>query len=281
MKVLNDRQLSARSLVSLWMVFGIVLPAFGQVGVVAEPVTHLSAHPLDPAIEIASGSLQHMRENIRDYTAILVKRNRVNGKLGELTYAAVKIRNGRSDGGQSRIPLSVYLSFLKPESAKGREVIWVDGRNDGKLLAHEAGLKNLATVKLEPTGYLAMRGQRYPITEIGIENLTVKILQTASRDRQYAECQVQFYKNAKIGDDICDMFEVIHPVKRDHFDFYRARVYFSQKHQIPIRYASWSWPSEAGGEPVLEEEYTYLQFKPNVGLTDRDFDTDNPAYRFW
>jgi hypothetical protein len=281
MKVWQDRQLSSGSLLGLFMSLSIALPVWGQAGIPADSVSHSKAHPLDPAIDFTRSSLQHMRENIGDYTAILVKRNRVNDKLGDLTYAAVKIRNRRTEAPGNQIPLSVYLSFLKPESVKGREVIWVEGRNEGKLLAHEAGLKNLATVKLDPTGYLAMRGQRYPITEIGIENLTAKILETASRDRQHAECQVQFYKNAKIGDDMCDMFEVVHPVQREHFDFYRARVYFSQKHGVPIRYASWSWPTQPGGEPVLEEEYTYLQLKPNVGLTDRDFDTDNPAYRFW
>ena len=34
------------------------------------------------------------------------------------------------------------MKFLKPESAKGREAIWVEGRNNGKIAAHEAGLKN-------------------------------------------------------------------------------------------------------------------------------------------
>lgn len=259
------------------------LTASGQQGsVVAESVAHSTGkHPLDPAIEMARNSLKHCRENIRDYTAVLVKRNRVDGQLGEMTYANVKIRNRKQENGQLLVPLSVYLDFIKPESSKGREVIWVEGRNGGKLLAHEAGFKNLATVKLDPTGYLAMRGQRYPITEIGVENLIVKLLETAVRDRKHEECQVQFYRNAKVGEELCDMIEVVHPFQRDHFEFYRARVYFSQKHGVPIRYASWSWPAPSDGQPVLEEEYTYLNMNTNVGLTDRDFDTDNPNYRFW
>ncbi len=256
--------------------------AAGQERLSAEPVGVSSAsHPIDPAIKMAAKSLEHIRANISDYTAILVKRNRVDGQLGEMTYAKVKIRNRRIDSSGASIPLSVYLDFLKPASAKGREVIWVEGRNDGKILAHESGLKNLITVKLDPTGYLAMRGQRYPIWEIGIENLTAKLLETANRDRQHGECEIKFFKNAKVGEELCDMLEVVHPVKRDHFDFYRARVYFSQKHGVPIRYASWSWPRQANGEPVLEEEYTYLNLQTNVGLTDKDFDTSNPDYRFW
>ena len=48
-----------------------------------------------------------------------------------------------------------------------------------------------------------------------------------------------------------------------------------------IRYASWSWPTEPGGQPVLEEEYTYSDIKVNVGLTDLDFDPNNPDYSYW
>lgn len=33
-------------------------------------------------------------------------------------------------------------------------------------------------------------------------------------------------------------------------------------------------------KPVLEEEYTYMDVKLNVGLTDEDFDPDNKTYQF-
>ena len=36
-----------------------------------------------------------------------------------------------------------------------------------------------------------------------------------------------------------------------------------------------SWPETPGGEPPLEEEYTYLDVELNVGLKDSDFDPDN------
>ena len=49
---------------------------------------------------------------------------------------------------------------------------------------------------------------------------------------------------------------------------------------MPIRFEKYSWPPTPDGEPVLEEEYTYLRVKTNVGLTDQDFDIGNPEYRF-
>jgi hypothetical protein len=240
-----------------------------------------TTHPLEPALRRARSSLNHIQSNVQDYTARFVKRHRVDGELTDPTWANLKIRHRRMKGDKISVPTSVYLGFLKPASVKGREVIWVEGRYDGKLIAHETGLKNLMNVKLDPKGTIAMHGERYPITEIGMENLAMKLVEAASRDKKYGECLVRVHRNAKIGDHACDMFEVTHPVQRAHFDFYRTRVFFSKTLNMPIRYVSWSWPAKPDGEPVLEEEYTYLNVKVNVGLTDLDFDPDNPHYQFW
>jgi len=239
-----------------------------------------SVQQLDAAIELARESLSHIQQNVNDYTALFVNRCRVNGTLPPLQFAKVKIRNRKFADGQIVTPMSVYLDFLKPTSVRGREVIWVEGRNDGKLVAHETGVSGLINVNLDPHGMIAMRGQRYPITDIGIENLVAKVIETGLRDRQYGECDVQFFRDAKIGTAKCIMLQVTHPVKRDHFDFYQARVYFDENLKVPIRYESWSWPKTPGGKPVLEEEYMYLKIALNVGLTDQDFDIANPAYRF-
>ena len=238
-------------------------------------------HPLDPALSTARHSLQHIQTNVRDYTAIMSKRLRVDGQLNDYQHTYVKIRNRRVENDRLTTPMSVYLYFLNPDAIKGREVIWVENRNNGKMVAHDAGLKSLIKVDLDPNGSMAMRGQRYPITEIGLEKLVQKVIETGNRDRQRDECQVKFYDGAKINQRACRMFEIIHPVERPYFDFHRAQVFFDNDLNMLIRYASWSWPKEQGGKPVLEEEYTYSDIKVNVGLTDLDFDPDNPDYGFW
>jgi hypothetical protein len=77
------------------------------------------------------------------------------------------------------------------------------------------------------------------------------------------------------------MVQIIHPVRQQHFDFHRAQVFFDDELNLPVRYASWSWPAEPGGQPLLEEEYTYTKVTINVGLTDLDFDPGNPEYGYW
>lgn len=263
--------------------FSLTVPlAYGQQAATTTTATsRAKKNPLEPALRRSRDSLTHIQSNVRDYTAVFVKRHRVNRKLTEQTWANMKVRHRRMQNGKIAVPMSVYLGFLKPSSVKGREVIWVEGQNDGKLIAHESGLRNLMNVNLDPKGALAMRDERYPITEIGMENLAMKLVDAAKTEKVHADCEVRVHKNAKIGDHVCDMFEVTYPKRRADVDFYRTRVFFSQEMNMPIRYVSWSWPDKSGDEPLLEEEYTYLDVKVNVGLRDLDFDKDNPSYRFW
>ena len=179
-------------------------------------------------------------------------------------------------------PLSVYMKFLKPDDAKDREVIYVAGANDGNLLAHEGSGWRAAfgMVSLPPTGPLAMAGQRYPITELGLTRLTEKLIEAGERDRKYGEVEVHFYTDAKVNGRVCTLIEVVHPTPRRNFLFHIARIYIDDELKVPIRYAAYLWPDESGGEPKLDECYTYLHLKLNPGLTDADFDYKNPSYHF-
>jgi hypothetical protein len=126
--------------------------------------------PLDNALQRARRSLALCHASVDDYTALLIKRERIGATLGPHEYMTAKIRSRKIANGQIVKPLSVYLGFVKPASIKGREVLYVEGRNNGNLVAHEGGFKGrfLPTVNLPPNGTLAMRGQRYPMTEIGL-----------------------------------------------------------------------------------------------------------------
>ena len=242
-----------------------------------------AAHPLDPALDIARNGLKHIQKDVVDYTATMVKRERIKGVLLEQEYMFVKIRNRKLENNTVKVPFAVYMYFLKPEVTKGREALYVEGENQGKLIAHEgigAGLiGKLPSVWLPPNGPLAMQNNRYPITEAGIENLVVRLLEKGDRDRKRDECSVEFRKNAKINDRKCTVLRVIHPVQRDWFDFHIAEIFIDDEHQVPVRYAAYTWPAP-GEKPQLEEEYTYMNLKLNVGLTELDFDHKNPDYNF-
>ncbi len=229
-------------------------------------------HPLMPALRWARAGLRRM-EQIRDYSCTLVKRERIDGELGDYQYIFCKVRHK---------PFSVYMYFLGPPKMRGQECIYVEGANNGKLWGHTTGLKARAigTVSLNPRGMIAMRGNKYPITEVGFLHLTRELIAIGENDTQYGECEVQVFHGAKINGRSCICLQAKHPVPRRNFRFHLARIYVDDVYNIPIRYEAYDWPREPGGPPLLTEEYTYLNVKLNQGFTDLDFDPKNPAYSF-
>jgi len=228
-------------------------------------------HPLMPALRWAREGYSGI-EKIQDYTATLIKCERIGNTLGEEQYLAIKVRHK---------PFSVYLNFLKPAGVKGQECIFIDGANSGKMWAHGTGMRAaFGTVSLDPDGNMAMSGQRYPLTQIGILNLTKRLIEVASEDVKYGECEVKYFQGAKINGRVCTCTQVIHPVPRKNFLFHLARIFVDDQLNVPVRYEAYDWPKVAGGAPELIEAYTYVNMRLNVGLTDFDFDIHNPAYRF-
>lgn len=228
-------------------------------------------HPMMPALRWANGELPRI-EKIEDYTCTLVKRELVDGELTDHQYMFMKVRHQ---------PFSVYMYFLAPSNVKGQEALYVDGAYNNKLQAHGTGLTALLkTFSLDPKGPLAMKGNRYPITEVGILNLVKQLIEVGEHDSQYGECEVRVTKKAKVNDRICTMLEFTHPVPRREFRFHIARIFIDDEMNLPIRYEAYGWPKERGGKPVLLEEYTYVNLKLNQGLKDIDFSTNNPDYAF-
>jgi len=238
------------------------------------PAAAPGEHPLDPAIALANKVLENLKKNVKDYTCIIAKQERTGDTLGEQEFMIAKIRQD---------PFSVYLKFLKPDDARGREVIYVAGANDGNLLVREGSgwKRSLGMISsLKPTGVVPMMGNRYPITDLGLTHLTERLLEIGRQDRRYGDIEVHFFKNAKVNGRVCTCVEVVHPIERRAFLFYKAQIFIDDQLNVPIRYAAYMWPKKEGDEAPLDECYTYLKLKLNVGLTDADFDPHNPNYHF-
>ncbi|MEQ1826169.1 MAG: DUF1571 domain-containing protein [Pirellula sp.] len=172
-------------------------------------------HPLDPVLELARRALANHAKEHRDYTAVLLKRERVGGKLLPETRMEMKLRYDTVETTEL-VPnsrprnVAVYLKTIEPKAQAGREVIWVQGANKNKLMAHESGLFGLMTVELAPQSRLAMVGNRYPITEIGIEKLLIKLIERGERDRAMGPATVRKKDGVRMGGVDCNLIEVIH-----------------------------------------------------------------------
>jgi hypothetical protein len=238
-------------------------------------------HPLVPALKLAEDRLAYIERFVKDYTCDLAIRERVDGKLTPYQYMRVKCRNARENGAATPTPFAVYMKYLGPSSVKDREVLYVEGENGGDMLVRKGGRRRAyLQVWLNPNGDQARAESRYPITEFGVENLVRRLIEVAQEDMQYGECHVRIVDNASLDNRSCTAIQVTHPTRRDHFRFHIAKILIDNQSQLPVHYSAYDWPTEEGGKPELLEEYTYRNMKVNVGLSDADFQRENPEYGF-
>jgi hypothetical protein len=237
---------------------------------------------LTPILNRARECLDRTNTEIQDYTCTLVKRERINGRLRGHEYLRLKLRHEVVEEGRVVAPFAIYLRYLAPAELADREVLHVQGRNNGQLIVRRGGPRFAhVTLAVDPNSDIAKLQSRYPIAQLGIKNLVKQLLEVGEEELGYEEpCEVQYYEQAKINQRPCDVVEFRHTVRRDEYRFYIARVYIDHQYQLPVRYESYDWPKEEGGPPRLLEEYTYLDLNLNVGLTDWDFDHKNDDYLF-
>ena len=225
-------------------------------------------HPLAPALRHAKTCAENT-EKLGGYECTFIKKEVVGRQTISQTIR-MKVRHE---------PFSVYMNFEEPHA--GREVIFVEGRNNNNLLVHEAGFASLiGTLELAPTGSQAMAENRYPITKAGIQKMMEAVIEQWETESNYGESEVKYFEDARIGDVKCRVIESTHPQPRKQFKFHITRVWIDEQLGLPVRVQQFGFPAKSGAKPPIIEDYTFSDIKPEVRLTDRDFDTKNPSYNY-
>jgi hypothetical protein len=242
---------------------------------VEEPMT------MADVLDLARDARKHLAVTLDDYTTHFVKQDRdKNGVLNEQEEMFMKVQT-RLRGDSEDAPLRVYMKFDAPESKKGREVIWGEDLNDGKLCVHEAGLLGLKRLHLVPTGFLAMQGQRYPISTVGMVRLVEKLIERGEKDRDNPNIKIDIVKEHQLGDVTAELLQIHCSKPRGgDDDFSLAEVVIDRERMLILMFRSFGWPDIEGEDAPLLESYTYHDVKTNVGLTDEDFIPDNPEYNY-
>ena len=116
----------------------------------SDPITHAKK---------AIADCRDRYTQVRDYTCTFVKRERIDDRLTPQHIMIMKARTS---------PNSLYFRFQQPN--QGREAIYVQGRNNGRIVAHDVGISKFlaGTMHLDPRGSMAMEDNRHPVTEAGI-----------------------------------------------------------------------------------------------------------------
>jgi hypothetical protein len=227
--------------------------------------------PLALIVRWAGQAAAKVEKEIHDYSAVLARRDRPDTDKPD--YVFVKVRHQ---------PFSVYAYVLSPPADAGKEAIYVEGRNDGKLIGHTTGLLGWAAGSraLDPTDPLIMQGHRHPITETGILHLIRQIEAFAKMHVRQSGCTVEALPGASVNDRKATCVRVAFPLATAKLKACLIRVFIDDELQLPTRYEYYEWPRADGAAPVLMEEYTYLDVRLNPGFTDADFDPKNKHYAF-
>ncbi len=206
------------------------------------------------------------------YTALFRKVERVKGTLGAERVMEMKCRHD---------PFAIYLKFRTPEP--GKEVVFSTGHYDDEVIAHGVGLSRrlVPRLKLSPETARGISGDRHPITEAGLWNLTERLIMYRRLDLEDPEARTVLDRTR--GDDGREYLRSLHthPIHKPDRPFMVVEVLYDPLTRIPVAIWNYDWlsPGETG-EPKLAESYRYDDLKLDAKLSDLDFDPANPAYDF-
>ncbi|MCX7943564.1 MAG: DUF1571 domain-containing protein [Deltaproteobacteria bacterium] len=228
-------------------------------------IINLEGYSEEIDIETLLEEAQASYNGINDYTGIMHKQERIGKKLYPKETIFFKFAK----------PFKVYMKWIK-DPYKGREMIYVEGWNDNKIKAHEGGLIGVVTVNLDPRGSMAMKGNRHPVTDMGIGNL-LKVVQTnINRAKKLGDTikVVKLGEEKIFGVDTIKLEAIFPKEKEKGYYCYRAILWIDKEKKLPRKIMVYDW------EDQLVEDYSYENLQFNVGLTDKDFDPSNKEYNF-
>ena len=130
-----------------------------------------------------------------------------------------------------------------------------------------------------------MKSCRYPISDVGIQTLTERLLErgTADDGNVANEDYVAEYRDgAKLNGRMCKYLKIEFFTKNPVNEASRMEIFIDENLMVPIRYVAYGWPTAplAEKKPPILEEYTYLKLELNKSFGDEDFDPENPKYNF-
>jgi hypothetical protein len=215
-------------------------------------------------------------ETLPGYTARFSKQEAVGGVLLDEQILRLKCRCE---------PFSVYLFWETGDS--GREVLYVEGENNGRMLAHDGGWKaRLPAIYLSPHASLAMRDARYPVTHAGFQGLIAMMLRIHEADldgARLASCKLD--DHAEFNGRRCWEFTILYKNAEVSPEYRKSVTLIDQAWSIPVKSRHFDWPhqDDSTGDPdeetlVESYEFTHIDFDhPPQGV---DFQPDNPQYQF-
>jgi hypothetical protein len=210
-------------------------------------------------LSVLLATMEAAYAGVTDYTARFIRREVVAGHQRSAEEALLKFQR----------PGRIYLRWTAG-APRGREIIFVPGRDGDRALVHEPGLiSGRFTVLMAPDHRRILAESSHPITDVGLGRLIELIASNVRRGM--ARGDVQLIDHGDGGHR--RRIELSFP-RDPSLGYYCRRFLATLRNGLPITATVYDVDDR------LVAEYAYHDLRLNPGLTETDFDPANPAYNF-
>lgn len=200
---------------------------------------------------------------VRDYTCTMLKVERVKGVL--LDEHNIRFTCKAE-------PFSVHMKWHSPDRFRGQEVVYVQGRYNGKMRVKPKGfVGNLADFRLVAVNdHRVLENSRHTILEAGIGNLIEQCVASIQAERPFNRTKVSTAEY-RFDNRTCIRIEMTRPQKIEPYYCARSVLYLDKDSKLPIRMENYDWPTPANPTGDLLERFSYLGLSFNNNISDDYF----------
>ncbi len=171
-----------------------------------------------------------------------------------------------------RKPAHFYMKMTEGED-KDTELIYVDGRYDNNIEVHLGGFWGFFRIAVDPRGSLALKNHRHPVMDADVGHILDVVLTNYRKGKTDPQARITYEGLAAVDGREAIHAKAVFPAGKGYYG-HTVHIYVDREMMLPVMLTVYGWNDE------FLEEYRYEKVRVNVGLTDRDFDIENPEYRF-
>ena len=236
--------------------------------------------PMTPSITAHRRSIELLEESVRrlreipGYTANFTKEEVVGGEATGPQTMRLKLRHA---------PYSIYLRWV--EGKPGQELLFVEGKNDGKMIVRAGGLKGiLGAIKLDVDGRMARNNARHPVTEMGLLKLATSVLEYRYREASWTSGYRCVESEDLIDERPCHCFTLVYDSPEQSPEYRKSKLWIDKEFLVITKICNFGWPEEKIAASEIDEktkleEYTYTNLNFHPSLVATDFSAANDHYR--
>jgi hypothetical protein len=200
----------------------------------------------------------------RDYTAILVRTERVNGTLRPEQTCELRVRTK---------PFAVNVKVTGPQPVAGQETSFVSDQNLNRVRfkpAGPAGVKfGFRTLPKDDPQVLT--DARHPVTEVGLAAVLDRVEQALAMEKRLNHPVTVTTATATHADRPATRFDIYLDHPHPHRTAARMVLVLDPATKLPVRFEAYDAPKLGASDGPLLEASSFLGTRVNVGLGDNAF----------